>query len=135
MEVKEASALIEMYAKYGSMLEAQKVLAIRQARSRIEQTSLILEYAQNGETVQKSFSTIMVSNIVSWNALKRGYKDHGHAKEALYQFEQMQDNICILFTLILIPMEDIFYGKKNLPKKIILHVLQFLIIKWENDFS
>ena len=27
--------------------------------------------------------------------------------------KQMQDNICILFTLILIPVEDISYGKKK----------------------
>ena len=33
----------------------------------------------------------MVSNIVSWNALKRGYIDHGYAEEALYYFEQMQN--------------------------------------------
>ena len=43
MEVTETSALIEMYAKCGSMLEAKQVFAIRQARSLIEWTSLILD--------------------------------------------------------------------------------------------
>ena len=49
---------------------------------------------------------------------------HGmHSKEAIktmdmprrccISFEQMQDNICILFPLILIPMEDFFYGKRE----------------------
>ena len=51
MEVTETSALIEMYAKCGSMLEAQQVFAIRQARSLIEWTSLILGCAWNNETV------------------------------------------------------------------------------------
>ena len=75
-----------MYAKCESMLEAWQVFAIRQARSLIEWTSLISGYAQNGETVKKTFSIIMVSNIVSWNALKRGYRDHGYAEGVMYQF-------------------------------------------------
>ena len=49
MVVTETSALIEMYAKCGSMLEAQQVFDIRQARSLIEWTSLISGYARNGE--------------------------------------------------------------------------------------
>ena len=51
MEVTKTRALIEMYAKCTSMLEAQQVLVIRQARSHIEWTSLISGYARNGETV------------------------------------------------------------------------------------
>ena len=84
MEVTKISALIEMYSKCRSMLEAQQVFARGQARNLIEWTSLILGYARNGETVHKTISIIMVSNIVSWNALKRGYRDHGYAEEVLY---------------------------------------------------
>ena len=84
MEVTETSALIEMYAKCGSMLEAQQVFAISQSWSLIEWTSLISGYGRNGEIVHKTFSTNRVSNIVSWNALKRGYRDHGYAEEVLY---------------------------------------------------
>ena len=73
-----------MYAKCGSMLDAQQGLVIAQARSHIEWTSLISRYARNGETVQKTCSTIMLSYIVSWNALKRGNRDHGFAVEVLY---------------------------------------------------
>ena len=65
----KTSALIEMYANCGSILEAQQVFAIGQARSLIKWTSLISGYARNEETVQKTFSTMMVSNIVSWNGL------------------------------------------------------------------
>ena len=61
MEVTETSALIEMYAKCGSMLEAQQVATIKQARSLIEWNSLISGYAGNRETVQKIFSAIMGS--------------------------------------------------------------------------
>ena len=73
-----------MYAKCGSMLEAQQVFDIRQARSLIEWTSLISGYARIGQTAQKTFSTIMVSNIIAWNAFKRGYIDHGYVEEVLY---------------------------------------------------
>ena len=59
------------------MLEGQQVLVIRQARSHIEWTRIMSGYARIGETLQKTFSTIMVSDIVSWNALIRGYIDHG----------------------------------------------------------
>ena len=45
MEVTETSALVDMYAKCGSMLEARRVIAIRQAISLIEWTSLISGYA------------------------------------------------------------------------------------------
>ena len=37
-------------------------------------------------TTQKTFSTIMVSDIVSCNAFIRGYIDHGYVKEVLYYF-------------------------------------------------
>ena len=40
--------------------------------------------------MQKIFSTIMVSNIVSWNALITGYIDHEYDEEALMCFETMQ---------------------------------------------
>ena len=50
-----------MYAKCGSMLEAQQVATIKQARSLIEWNSLISGYAGNRETVQKIFSAIMGS--------------------------------------------------------------------------
>ena len=54
---------------------------------------------------------------------------HGmHSKEAIetmdmprrccISFEQMQDNICILFSLILVPMEGIFYEKNNSSTKL-----------------
>ena len=56
-----------------------------------------------------------------------------HSKEAIetmdmprrccISFEQMQDNICILFTLILIPMQDFFMEKTSF-------VLTYKLILW-----
>ena len=48
-------------------------------KSHLIGSTLIDMYAKCGclATAQKTFSTIMVSDIVSWNALIRGYIDHG----------------------------------------------------------
>ena len=61
---------------------------------------LIDMYAKCGflATTHKEFSTIMVSDIVSWIALIRGYIDHGYAEEVLYYFlahaRQMNPSEC-----------------------------------------
>jgi pentatricopeptide repeat protein len=60
-DVFVGSALVDMYAKCGS-----------------------LEHAQD------EFYKICHPNVVSWNAMIAGYAMHGHGKEALQLFEQMQ---------------------------------------------
>ncbi|KAH8950713.1 hypothetical protein BDL97_10G099700 [Sphagnum fallax] len=55
-----ATSLIDMYAKCGSLEDAQKV-----------------------------FNKMPAHNIASWNAMLGGYAMHGHAEKALGQFEQM----------------------------------------------
>ncbi len=54
------NALIDMYAKCGSLEDAQKV-----------------------------FNKMPTHNIASWNAMLGGYAMHGHAEKALGQFERM----------------------------------------------
>ncbi|CAM6045275.1 unnamed protein product [Sphagnum compactum] len=63
-DVFVSSSLIDMYAKCGSMEDALKV-----------------------------FSKMPTRDVVSWNALLGGYAMHGHAKEAVGQFEQMSQEI------------------------------------------
>jgi pentatricopeptide repeat protein len=55
------SSLVDMYAKCGSMEEACKV-----------------------------FNKMPLRNVVSWNAILGGFAMHGHGKEALEHFKQMQ---------------------------------------------
>jgi len=55
-----ATSLIDMYAKCGSLEDAQKV-----------------------------FNKMPTHNIASWNAMLGGYAMHGHAEKALGQFERM----------------------------------------------
>ncbi|KAI5073975.1 hypothetical protein GOP47_0011988, partial [Adiantum capillus-veneris] len=60
-DVLVSTALVDMYAKCGSLGKAQEV-----------------------------FNELPVRNVVSWTALIAGYAQHKHGKEALYYFEQMQ---------------------------------------------
>lgn len=63
MEINDyiSCALLHMYAKCGSLANAQEVM-----------------------------TNLRDPTIVSWNTLIAGYVEHRHAKEALYCFEQMQ---------------------------------------------
>ncbi|KAH7438788.1 hypothetical protein KP509_04G031200 [Ceratopteris richardii] len=56
-----STALIDMYAKCGALLEAQRV-----------------------------FDELAPRDVISWSALISGYAQHGHGNEALNCFEQMQ---------------------------------------------
>eukprot|EP01018_Ginkgo_biloba_P015808 Gb_31706 [translate_table: standard] len=60
-DVAVGNALVDMYAKCGSLVDAQKV------------------FDQRSEL-----------DIASWNAMISGYAQHGYGKEALQLFEQMQ---------------------------------------------
>lgn len=63
MDVFVGSALVNMYAKCGALIQAQEVFDMLPAR-----------------------------NLISWNALITGYAQHGCGKEAISCFEQMQNN-------------------------------------------
>ena len=58
-------------------------------------------YAKCGclATAQKTFSTIMVSDIVSWNALIRDYETMNMPMRCCISFEEMQDKRILLNAL------------------------------------
>ncbi|KAI5062635.1 hypothetical protein GOP47_0023174 [Adiantum capillus-veneris] len=60
-DIDVGNTLVDMYAKFGCHLKAQQI-----------------------------FDSLPVRDIVSWNAVLVGYAKHGHGKEALQRFEQMQ---------------------------------------------
>eukprot|EP01018_Ginkgo_biloba_P010846 Gb_36538 [translate_table: standard] len=61
LEVAVATALIDMYAKCGSI-----------------------------EIARQLFERMPIRNVVSWNAMIQGYGMHGHGKDALALFSQMR---------------------------------------------
>eukprot|EP01018_Ginkgo_biloba_P013990 Gb_31795 [translate_table: standard] len=60
-DVSVGNAIVTMYAKCGSIEDAHEV-----------------------------FNKMSCRNVVSWNTMVVGYAQHGHGKEALHLFEQMQ---------------------------------------------
>ncbi|KAJ7547233.1 hypothetical protein O6H91_08G076100 [Diphasiastrum complanatum] len=62
MDVMVGSAVVDMYAKCGSLGEANQV-----------------------------FENLPERNVVSWNALIAGHARHGHAQDAIKLFEKMQE--------------------------------------------
>ncbi|KAI5080131.1 hypothetical protein GOP47_0005610 [Adiantum capillus-veneris] len=89
-------SLIDMYAKCGALLKAQKVLDGLSSRNVVSWSALIAGYAQHGcgkealgcfnQMRSEGFSP----NEVSWSALIGGYAQQGLAEEALNCFRWMQ---------------------------------------------
>eukprot|EP01018_Ginkgo_biloba_P034750 Gb_24815 [translate_table: standard] len=90
------NALVDMYAKCGSIENARHLFDKMPQRNVISWTSMISGYAQNGlvNEALKLFQKMPERNVVSWNAMVAGYAQHGYAGEALKLFQKMpQQNV------------------------------------------
>ncbi|KAI5080121.1 hypothetical protein GOP47_0005600 [Adiantum capillus-veneris] len=90
------SALVDMFAKCGVLLKAQKVFDDLPIRDAVSWDALIAGYAQHGQgqealgCLQRMQSEGFVPSVVSWTALIGGYAQQGRTKEALHCFHWMQ---------------------------------------------
>eukprot|EP01018_Ginkgo_biloba_P001467 Gb_24928 [translate_table: standard] len=86
------NALVDMYAKCGSIEYARNIFDKMHQRDVISWTAMIAGYAQNGyvEEALKLFRKMPERNVVSWTALIAGYAQNGSSEEALTIFRQMQ---------------------------------------------
>eukprot|EP01018_Ginkgo_biloba_P030410 Gb_26158 [translate_table: standard] len=95
-DVFVGSALIDMYAKCGSLEFAHNVFDKMSQRNVVTWNALIAGYIQNGncEEAVKLFHEMQVGgvkqNVVTWNVMIAGHTQNGHANEALKLFRQMQ---------------------------------------------
>eukprot|EP01018_Ginkgo_biloba_P031232 Gb_01322 [translate_table: standard] len=114
-DVFVGSALVDMYAKCGSLEDAQKVFEKMPRQDVVSWTTMIGGYAQKGhvdealdffqkmpernlpsmrarsiEDARKMFDNMLTRDVVSWTAMIVGYAIHGYGKEAIQLFEQMQ---------------------------------------------
>ncbi|MCO5579650.1 hypothetical protein L7F22_033507 [Adiantum nelumboides] len=91
------TALVDMYAKCGVLLKAQKAFNALPVRDVVSWNALITGYAQQGQgqeaanCFQQMCSEGFSPNVVSWTALIGGYAQQGLAREALNCFEWMQE--------------------------------------------
>ncbi|MCO5570798.1 hypothetical protein L7F22_024526 [Adiantum nelumboides] len=90
------TALVDMYAKCGVLLKAQKVLDELPVRDVVSWNALIAGYAQQEQCqgalgcFQRMRSDGLSPDVASWNALIGGYAQQGLTEEALDYFQWMQ---------------------------------------------
>ncbi|CAM6049373.1 unnamed protein product [Sphagnum compactum] len=93
-----ASSLVDMYAKCGSIEEAQRVFYKMPSRNVVSWTAMILGhvnfdlYAKCGsiEDAWRVFNKMPSRNVVTWNAMVLGHVKCGQGQKALELFRQMQ---------------------------------------------
>ncbi|CAL9081460.1 unnamed protein product [Musa textilis] len=126
-DVVVGSALIDMYAKCGSIDCASSTFADIHRHTVVTWTALLAGYMRSGlcDTANKLFNIMPERNIVSWNVMISGYIKHGFASEALQIYSQMgksgllPDRIC--FTTILTACSNFFLkeGGKQVHAQIV----------------
>eukprot|EP01018_Ginkgo_biloba_P014275 Gb_03221 [translate_table: standard] len=92
-DVNVWNALVDMYAKCGSIKDARHVFDKMPERNVVSWNSMIAGYAQNGH-VDKALNLFLETpepNVVSWNAMIAGYAQNGLIDESRKLFEKMPE--------------------------------------------
>ncbi|OVA19853.1 Pentatricopeptide repeat [Macleaya cordata] len=86
------NALIDMYAKCGSMSDARKHFDEMVNKNLVSWNSIVSGYARSGDmdTAKRLFQRMPKKNEISWSALLNGYLQNGDFKEALMMFHEMK---------------------------------------------
>jgi pentatricopeptide repeat protein len=86
------NALVDMYAKCGSMEDAHDAFDKMYEWNAVSWTTMVAGYAQNGrvEEAHKFFQKMPEKDVLSWTALIGGYAQNGHGQKALRYFREMQ---------------------------------------------
>lgn len=90
------NAIIDMYAKCGTMEEARRVFERMECKDVVSWNALVTGYAQSGnfddalQLFEKMHAEKMTLNVVTWSAVIAGYAQRGCGIEALDVFRQMQ---------------------------------------------
>eukprot|EP01018_Ginkgo_biloba_P002617 Gb_35466 [translate_table: standard] len=85
------SALVDMYAKCGTIIKARNVFDKMPQRNVVSWTAIIAGYARNGDIdeAQKLFGKMPKSDAISWTSMVGGYTENGHADETLNLFQRI----------------------------------------------
>ncbi|XP_057822141.2 pentatricopeptide repeat-containing protein At4g14050, mitochondrial [Cryptomeria japonica] len=87
-----ANALVDMYAKCGSIQKARDMFDKMPHRDVFSWTAMVSGYAQSGvpDEALRLFEEMPQRNVVTWNALIAGYVQNGFVEKALETFKQMK---------------------------------------------
>ncbi|CAM6030238.1 unnamed protein product [Sphagnum balticum] len=89
------NALIDMYAKCGSVEDARGVFDGMQKRDVVSWNAMIAGYSrqnlhEDAFSLFDEMQTAGIRNVVSWTAMISGYAQQNHSKAAIEVFSQMQ---------------------------------------------
>eukprot|EP01018_Ginkgo_biloba_P034728 Gb_12554 [translate_table: standard] len=92
-DVFVGSALVDMYAKCGSVEKARHVFDKMPKRNVVSWNVMIAGYAQNGHVYEamELFQKMPEQNVVSWNVMIAGFAQNGNVEEALNLFHKMPE--------------------------------------------
>ncbi|XP_057854729.2 pentatricopeptide repeat-containing protein At2g13600 [Cryptomeria japonica] len=91
-DVVAISALVDMYAKCGTIHKARELFDKMPQRDVVSWNAMIAGYAKNGDLDEalKLFKEMPQRDVASWNAMIAGYAQNGFLQKALTTLKQMQ---------------------------------------------
>eukprot|EP01018_Ginkgo_biloba_P013190 Gb_32456 [translate_table: standard] len=97
------NALVNMYAKCGSLEKARKLFDAMSQRDAVSWNTMIAGYAQSGRVDEalKLFQEIPQPDVVSWTLMVAGYAQNGRVDEALHLFQEMPKRDVVSWTAMI----------------------------------
>ncbi|CDY11522.1 BnaA09g40880D [Brassica napus] len=88
--VNVSTALVDMYAKCGSLNTARRIFDGMLEKNVVSWNSMIDAYCKDVDTAASLFGKLRTRTLVSWNAMILGFAQNGRPIEALNYFSQMR---------------------------------------------
>ncbi|CAK9276750.1 unnamed protein product [Sphagnum jensenii] len=95
-DVRVMNALVSMYARCGSLDEAQQVFDNMDIKDVVSWNALIVGYADHGQyaesfdDAQQLFDKMETKNVISWNTMIGGYAELGNSDQSFQAFHKMK---------------------------------------------
>ncbi|XP_057835301.2 pentatricopeptide repeat-containing protein At4g02750-like [Cryptomeria japonica] len=101
--VSVANALMDMYAKCGSIEKAQDVFAQMHQTDVVSWNTMTTGLAHNGflEEALKLFNKMPRRDVISWNAMIAGFMQNGFVEEAVKLFNEMPERSIVSWTTMI----------------------------------